>query len=113
MNKREERAQVREEARQQAITATRSIWRSVTNERSPWGSRETKVYWKLDNTESGLLARMRLKLKRNYNFNEHRDALKAPRAPAADATVDQKVCTLSALNALFAPSLFILTHITE
>ncbi len=31
------------------------------------------VYWKLDKTEN--MSRMRLKLRRNYNFNDHRDAV--------------------------------------
>eukprot|EP00026_Physarum_polycephalum_P000200 Phypoly_transcript_00200.p1 GENE.Phypoly_transcript_00200~~Phypoly_transcript_00200.p1 ORF type:complete len:1988 (-),score=255.41 Phypoly_transcript_00200:62-5914(-) len=51
----------------------RRILRSLTNERGPWGTTGNTVHWKLDKTES--LSRMRLKLKRNYKFNDHRDAV--------------------------------------
>jgi hypothetical protein len=50
------------------------ILRSLNNERGPWCPQQpSRVYWKLDKTENSL--RMRLKLKRNYNFNDHRDAV--------------------------------------
>ena len=52
----------------------RNILRSLTNERGPWShfhphSKHEKFYWKLDKTEN--FSRMRIKLKRNYNFNPH------------------------------------------
>ncbi|KAF2072405.1 hypothetical protein CYY_006280 [Polysphondylium violaceum] len=47
----------------------RKILRSLTNERGPWGTTESLVHWKLDKTEN--TSRMRLKLKRNYKFDEH------------------------------------------
>jgi len=59
-------------AREQLNNTTvqwRKILRSLTNERGPWGTTESMVYWKLDKTEN--TSRMRLKLKRNYKFDEH------------------------------------------
>lgn len=46
--------------------------RSFESERGTW-AQESKVYWKLDKTEN--YSRMRLKLKRNYDFNDHSDAV--------------------------------------
>lgn len=48
---------------------------SLDNERGAWGNPFTNVksYWKLDKTEN--FSRMRLKLKRNYRFNDHKDAV--------------------------------------
>eukprot|EP00727_Mastigamoeba_balamuthi_P007099 m51a1_g3009 putative beach domain-containing protein (2301) ;mRNA; r:833752-844561 len=37
--------------------------------RGPWGAAETVLYWKVDKTEN--YSRMRLKKKRNYNFDKH------------------------------------------
>lgn len=54
----------------------RKVLRALKNERGPWGTKDTQVRWKLDRLENYL--RMRLKMKRNYNFNEHRDAVRAP-----------------------------------
>lgn len=61
----------------------RSLLRSLTNERGAWGAAQngslfqyvaspTPVYWKLDKTEN--FSRMRMKLKRNYNFKDHAGA---------------------------------------
>lgn len=52
----------------------RRILRSLTNERAPWGesSSEEAIHWKLDKTET--FARMRIKLKRNYDFDPHTGA---------------------------------------
>ena len=55
----------------------RNILRSLTNERGPWASsnnNDDKIYWKLDKQEN--FSRMRLKLKRNYKFDPHLDAIR-------------------------------------
>jgi len=57
--------------------------RSLTHERGPWSSEVSSsssptqsgidsVHWKLDKTEN--FSRMRLKLKRNYDFSDHTEA---------------------------------------
>ncbi|KAJ3443161.1 beige/beach-related [Anaeramoeba flamelloides] len=51
----------------------RYILRSLTNERGAWNeNKNLKIFWKLDNHENS--KRQRLRLKRNYNFNNHKMA---------------------------------------
>eukprot|EP01119_Soliformovum_irregulare_P006369 TRINITY_DN1829_c1_g1_i1.p1 TRINITY_DN1829_c1_g1~~TRINITY_DN1829_c1_g1_i1.p1 ORF type:complete len:2177 (-),score=533.78 TRINITY_DN1829_c1_g1_i1:2-6196(-) len=47
------------------------VW-SMKGVRGPWGDTKKQLYWKLDTTEN--FQRMRLKLKRNLKFNDHKDA---------------------------------------
>ena len=61
-----------EEEEVNASRQWKRILRNLKNERGPWGEAEGVVHWKLDKTEN--YSRMRLKLKRNYNFNDHADA---------------------------------------
>lgn len=98
--RRAEARKCRSQREQRAARQWRHIWRSLTSERAAWGHKETQgtssppppaartsssrlavasfahrmraVYWKLDKTEN--FSRMRLKLRRNYNFNDHKDA---------------------------------------
>ena len=51
----------------------RDLLRSLTNERAPWASNDQgKIYWKLDKIEN--FSRMRIRMKRNYNFDPHQGA---------------------------------------
>ena len=74
----------------EVILSTRRLWRnilrSLTNERGPWASNDEneKLFWKLDKTEN--FSRMRLKLKRNYHFDSHADAVKDDHA--LESTLD-------------------------
>lgn len=62
----------REDNYRRAGRLLRLTMRALTNERGPWGSRAAQLHWKLDPAENAL--RMRLKLKRNYNFDAHEEA---------------------------------------
>ncbi|XP_024540202.1 BEACH domain-containing protein B isoform X1 [Selaginella moellendorffii] len=65
--------QLKEDAEEQAVASQWClIFRNLTDERGPWSSTtfpsDTLVWWKLDKTEDPL--RRRLKLKRNYHFDQ-------------------------------------------
>jgi Beige/BEACH domain/Neurobeachin beta propeller domain/Neurobeachin/BDCP, DUF4704 alpha solenoid region/PH domain associated with Beige/BEACH/Neurobeachin alpha solenoid region/Domain of unknown function (DUF4800)/Concanavalin A-like lectin/glucanases superfamily len=75
-------AETAEELALQLAREWKLLLRAVKNERGPWGVRYSAgqaseatadhFHWKLDKTENA--SRMRLKLKRNYNFDPHANA---------------------------------------
>eukprot|EP01105_Mastigella_eilhardi_P025382 TRINITY_DN68_c0_g2_i1.p1 TRINITY_DN68_c0_g2~~TRINITY_DN68_c0_g2_i1.p1 ORF type:complete len:2943 (-),score=766.71 TRINITY_DN68_c0_g2_i1:81-8846(-) len=72
------RQEVRE-ANTQAAHLWRRTLRALKSGRGPWGTAEAVVHWKLDKTEN--YSRMRLKKKRNYNYDRHTGAAKRDTTP--------------------------------